>query len=421
MATPPAGCASPALLASALVPAVEGGLESQLTHSEMLPWGQRRRRRQRVTITKQLAWAELVRLQGKEEELLDGGNTESGAPVPLVKGLLRKRQVCRGREARHSSCGRLPAELQRSGFIFRGEGADQVPPHPATVPEPGSPSTVARSRAGSSSPSACLRRRQTFTGDSLKVRAVPAASDEGFCECARLIAKDVPRTFPGHPRVDQVRLLMADVLRAYARRDQELGYVQGMCFAAAGACLGSRDLSDATRRFEALMAGLRVLWMPSFPVITVGLPVLEELLRERDPDLLEHMTGVGLDLLMVIPGAWLSLLAKWLPLEAFLEVLPFVGKEGLTGLLAATLLILLYHRSELVRCRGMEEALECLARLATKPPPERLLEMCEAALPKLHPRLRGGAGRGKEAAADFMGLGRLGRSLAAAALGGGRC
>lgn len=188
--------------------------------------------------------------------------------------------------------------------------------------------------------------------------------------------------------MDLVRLRIADVLRGYAKRDIELGYVQGMCFAAAGACITSAELPEAERRFDALMAGLRPLWTPGFPVVSAGIPILEELLRDSDPELLEHLQGVGLSLLMVIPSAWLSLMSKWLPLEAFLEALPLLGQEGLAGLLAATLLILLYRREDLLACASLEAALDCFAGFAGRPPPERLVEMCLASLPKLRPRLR---------------------------------
>lgn len=231
-----------------------------------------------------------------------------------------------------------------------------------------------------------------------------APDAEVFRECARLIAKDVPRTFPSEASVDRVRLRIADVLREYARRDVELGYVQGMCFAAAGACISTSSLSDAGERFEALMSGLRPLWLPGFPMVQHGLPLLEEILCERDPELFQHLLGVGLDFLMVIPSAWLSVLAKWVPLGTFLELLPLLSREGLLGLLAATLLLLLFHRDALIHCWSLEDVLDFLGGLASKEPPDRLLEMCEASLPALRPALRQRAGR-------------LGLELAAAALG----
>lgn len=213
--------------------------------------------------------------------------------------------------------------------------------------------------------------------------------DQDFCQSARQIAKDVPRTFAGNPRVDQVRLWMAEVLRAHVRRDAELGYVQGMCFVAAGACVGCRDLPEADCRFRALMACFRPLWLPDFPVVVEGLPLLEELLREYAPGLIEHLTCFGVELMTVTLSGWLSLLAKWLPLEAFLEALPVIGREGLEGLLAASLCILQYHRAVLLHCEDMEEILRHFANMAAMQPPEYLVDRCLNLVPAMRKFLKG--------------------------------
>mmetsp|Transcript_101896 Transcript_101896/g.287538 ORF Transcript_101896/g.287538 Transcript_101896/m.287538 type:complete len:406 (+) Transcript_101896:75-1292(+) len=212
--------------------------------------------------------------------------------------------------------------------------------------------------------------------------------DADFQECARLIAKDMRRTFPGDPQVDQIRLCMADILRAHARRDCELGYVQGMCFVAAGVCLSGVGMAQAAEEFDAFIGLLRPLWLPGFPLINSGIPVLAEILTERDPELLDHLTSnAGVDWHMVIPGAWLSVFAKWLPIDAFRDTLPFVCKGGLAGLLTTTLLILLYNRDRLLGCRGLEEALDCINNLSRSQPPDRLLEMCTVSLPTVQARL----------------------------------
>lgn len=204
-------------------------------------------------------------------------------------------------------------------------------------------------------------------------------------EYARTIARDVKRTFHGNSRVDDVRLQIADVLRSYAQRDPELGYTQGMCFAAAIVCLHNDDAAegDATGAFETLMGSLRRLWLPGFPWVFGGVPILQELLADRDPELANHLAVLDLDLTVVAAGAWVSVFARWLPMEVLGEVLPFLSKEGLTGFLAVTLMMLLYHRERLLHLHCPQEALAYLTDLSSEAPPEGLLDMCAVAVPKI--------------------------------------
>lgn len=206
-----------------------------------------------------------------------------------------------------------------------------------------------------------------------------------FAECARLISRDIPRTFSGNPKVDCIRLRIAEVLRSYAQKDPELGYTQGMCFPAAAVCLRD-DGPEATTSFESLMGHLRGLWLPGFPLVLEGTALFQGLLQEHDPEVLHHFIQIGIDLEMVLPKPWLTLFARWLPLPSFLEAMPFLAQEGFPGVLAITLMLLLYHRWFLLGCENFEEVLVYLNGLPTKPPPERLIDMCTVALPGLRAR-----------------------------------
>eukprot|EP00927_Polykrikos_kofoidii_P067745 TRINITY_DN63192_c0_g1_i1.p1 TRINITY_DN63192_c0_g1~~TRINITY_DN63192_c0_g1_i1.p1 ORF type:complete len:401 (-),score=46.62 TRINITY_DN63192_c0_g1_i1:32-1234(-) len=213
--------------------------------------------------------------------------------------------------------------------------------------------------------------------------------DVSFREYARIIARDVPRVFAGIREVDTVRLRVLEVLRKYAQTDPEIGYTQGMCFAATVVCLLARSPGCAEDMFELLMSGLRGLWGADFPMVLEGTPVLVLLLTERDPELVEHLDSLSLNFSMVIPSAWLSTFGKWLPLENLLEVVPFLGREGLAGFLTVTLIVLLFNRSALLQCTDLGEALTYFYSLSKKPPPEELLKMCEVALPSLRKRING--------------------------------
>eukprot|EP00928_Gymnodinium_smaydae_P099178 TRINITY_DN9393_c0_g1_i3.p1 TRINITY_DN9393_c0_g1~~TRINITY_DN9393_c0_g1_i3.p1 ORF type:complete len:273 (-),score=26.81 TRINITY_DN9393_c0_g1_i3:135-863(-) len=198
-------------------------------------------------------------------------------------------------------------------------------------------------------------------------------------ECARIIARDVPRTFSGDARIDAVRLHVAELLRGYARADPEIGYVQGMCFVAAIFCLLS-DTSLSQIEYNLFMADMRSLWLPGFPIVMVGTPMLERLLGERDPDLTEHFDTLDFNLDMVVPGAWLSGLAKWLPVTCLLEILPFLRSQGMAGLITATLLILMFHRASLLQCLDLEGTLTFMSSLPSLAAPDRLAEMCNVSV-----------------------------------------
>ena len=129
-------------------------------------------------------------------------------------------------------------------------------------------------------------------------------------------------------------------------QDPDLGYTQGMCFAAAVVCLGTGDLQEKQQRFSKLMSDLRPsakiqssrkkfiisntsqipfvktdhvcfravcdlhflslnipgnhaltertatgcdLWLPGFPLVRQGVPALESMLASKDPELLHHL------------------------------------------------------------------------------------------------------------------------------------
>eukprot|EP00439_Symbiodinium_sp_Y106_P011842 s6876_g1.t2 len=191
-----------------------------------------------------------------------------------------------------------------------------------------------------------------------------------FNEAAVVIARDVSRVFPSNSRVHDVRIEIAEILRAYARedwhkntarrlfenpfpavmhqklhcmssaishwseQDPDLGYTQGMCFAAAVVAVGDGDLAGKQQRFSQLMEKLRDLWMPGFPLVERGIPIVESMLASKDPELMHHLyQTIKMDLGMVIPSAWLSVFGKWLPLDVLQdlvarsldEILPFIN------------------------------------------------------------------------------------------------
>mmetsp|Transcript_14922 Transcript_14922/g.28017 ORF Transcript_14922/g.28017 Transcript_14922/m.28017 type:complete len:420 (+) Transcript_14922:86-1345(+) len=230
-----------------------------------------------------------------------------------------------------------------------------------------------------SSPTASSRMASPLAEEHLEEasRRLPA-DDDRFNEVAVVIARDVGRVFPANNKVHDVRLDIAEILRAYAREDPDLGYTQGMCFAAAVVALGEGDLVSKQQRFTRLMQKLRDLWVPGFPLVEQGIPAVEAMLAHKDPELMHHLYHIiMMDLGMVVPGAWLSMFGKWLPIHVLEDIVPFLEKEGFAGFVILTVLLLLAHRSKLLAARTLDEILPCINGLSKEDAPDQLLQVCQ--------------------------------------------
>ena len=152
--------------------------------------------------------------------------------------------------------------------------------------------------------------------------------------------------FAGNEHVDRVRIKMCNILRAYAQKDAELGYTQGMCYPAAVMCLLEKTEEEAQESFEALVRQLRTLWLGrhEFPMLKDYIPKFSELLQQYDPELADHLDPLVPNLWAILPSAWLSCFAKWLPVRALLDVVPFIVSVGRSGLLTVTLVMFLHYR-----------------------------------------------------------------------------
>merc|ERR1719223_1244399 len=104
-------------------------------------------------------------------------------------------------------------------------------------------------------------------------------------------------------------------------------------------------------------------------MVCEGTPILVGIMCERDPELVYHFGDISLNFSTVIPCAWLSIFAKWLPLESLLEIVPFLGREGFPGFLVVTIVVLLYNRGSLLLCDDLSDAMPFLSTLSKRPPP----------------------------------------------------
>ncbi|KAG1337963.1 TBC1 domain family member 8B [Cocos nucifera] len=180
------------------------------------------------------------------------------------------------------------------------------------------------------------------------------------------IEKDLPRTFPGHPALDEDgRNALRRLLTAYARHNPSVGYCQAMNF----------------------FAGLLLLLMPeenAFWTLTgiiddyfdgyyseemvesqVDQLVLEELIRERFPKLVNHLDYLGVQVAWVTGPWFLSIFMNMLPWESVLriwDVLLFEGNRVM--LFRAALALMELYGPPLVTTKDAGDAVTLLQSLA---------------------------------------------------------
>ncbi|KAL5712542.1 hypothetical protein ACHQM5_014704 [Ranunculus cassubicifolius] len=176
------------------------------------------------------------------------------------------------------------------------------------------------------------------------------------------IEKDLPRTFPGHPALDEDgRNALRRLLTAYARHNPSVGYCQAMNF----------------------FAGLLLLLMPFWALLgimddyfdgyyseemiesQVDQLVFEELVRERFPKLVNHLDYLGVEVAWVTGPWFLSIFVNMLPWESVLRVWDVLLFEGNRVMLFQTSLALMdLYGPALVTTKDAGDAITLLQSLA---------------------------------------------------------
>ncbi|KAL9269699.1 TBC1 domain family member 8-like protein [Drosera capensis] len=156
------------------------------------------------------------------------------------------------------------------------------------------------------------------------------------------IEKDLPRTFPGHPALDEEgRNSLRRILRAYARHNPSVGYCQAMNFFAGILLL----LMPEENAFWTLVGIIddyfEGYYTHEMIESQVDQLVFEELMRERFPKLVNHLDYLGVQLAW-ISGPWfLSIFVNMLPWESVLRVWDVLLFEGNRVMLFRTALALM--------------------------------------------------------------------------------
>ncbi|XP_022745809.1 ecotropic viral integration site 5 protein homolog [Durio zibethinus] len=180
------------------------------------------------------------------------------------------------------------------------------------------------------------------------------------------IEKDLPRTFPGHPALDDDgRKALRRLLTAYARHNPSVGYCQAMNFFAALLLL----LMPEENAFWALMGIIDDYfdgyYSEEMVESQVDQLVFEELVRERFPKLVNHLDYLGVQVAWVTGPWFLSIFMNMLPWESVLRVWDVLLFEGNRVMLFRTALALMeFYGPALVTTKDAGDAVTLLQSLA---------------------------------------------------------
>ncbi|KAK1421256.1 hypothetical protein QVD17_23448 [Tagetes erecta] len=180
------------------------------------------------------------------------------------------------------------------------------------------------------------------------------------------IEKDLPRTFPGHPALDEGgRNALRRLLTAYARHNPSVGYCQAMNFFAGLLLL----LMPEENAFWALLGILddyfEGYYSEEMIESQVDQLVFEELVRERFPKLVNHLDFLGVQIAWVSGPWFLSIFMNMLPWESVLRVWDVLLFQGNRVMLFRTALALMeLYGPALVTTKDAGDAITLLQSLA---------------------------------------------------------
>ncbi|KAL2323849.1 hypothetical protein Fmac_022907 [Flemingia macrophylla] len=180
------------------------------------------------------------------------------------------------------------------------------------------------------------------------------------------IEKDLPRTFPGHPALDEDgRNALRRLLTAYARHNPSVGYCQAMNFFAGLLLL----LMPEENAFWTLMGILDDYfdgyYSEEMIESQVDQLVFEELVRERFPKLANHLDYLGVQVAWVTGPWFLSIFVNMLPWESVLRVWDVLLFEGNRVMLFRTAVSLMeLYGPALVTTKDAGDAVTLLQSLA---------------------------------------------------------
>ncbi|KPI83740.1 putative rab6 GTP-binding protein [Leptomonas seymouri] len=191
----------------------------------------------------------------------------------------------------------------------------------------------------------------------------------GYAAALEAIDRDIGRTFPHHvlfhgalrPPVGQCQLQR--LLRAYATRDPEVGYCQGMAFVAAVVLMAAPE-PQAYQIFCGLMRddncsarnnrlggrhGMRQLYRPGFPLLQTLLAKLERHVQSLLPALAAHLQSNDVHVSMFASRWFLTLFVHQLPPQLLLRVWDFFLFRGWPVMVQVAVALLHQEQGDLLK------------------------------------------------------------------------
>ncbi|KAL8538548.1 hypothetical protein ACS0TY_000534 [Phlomoides rotata] len=180
------------------------------------------------------------------------------------------------------------------------------------------------------------------------------------------IEKDLPRTFPGHPALDEDgRNALRRLLTAYARHNPSVGYCQAMNFFAGLLLLLMPEENAFWTMLGILDDYFDGYYSEEMLESQVDQLVFEELVRERFPRLVNHLDYLGVQVAWVSAPWFLTIFMNMLPWESVLRVWDVLLFQGNRVMLFRTALAIMeLYGPALVTTKDAADAITLLQSLA---------------------------------------------------------
>ncbi|MCO5613264.1 hypothetical protein L7F22_067540 [Adiantum nelumboides] len=193
-------------------------------------------------------------------------------------------------------------------------------------------------------------------------------SDVGILEkWTSQIEKDLPRTFPGHPALDEDgRNALRRLLTAYARHNPDVGYCQAMNFFAALLLLMMPEENAFWTLTGFIDDYFEGYYSEKMLESQVDQLVLDDLVRRYFPRLVSHLETLGVQVAWVTGPWFLSIFVNILPWESVLRVWDVLLYDGNRSMLFQTALALLeQHGSAILTTKDAGDAVTMLQSSAS--------------------------------------------------------
>eukprot|EP01062_Namystynia_karyoxenos_P080588 TRINITY_DN8701_c0_g1_i1.p1 TRINITY_DN8701_c0_g1~~TRINITY_DN8701_c0_g1_i1.p1 ORF type:complete len:878 (+),score=231.95 TRINITY_DN8701_c0_g1_i1:77-2710(+) len=193
-----------------------------------------------------------------------------------------------------------------------------------------------------------------------KHKTVLARCGHGTLRAFRDIERDLHRTCPGHAAEQQVLSSCSSVLHAYAVRNPDVGYCQGMNRLAA---LLTSAMPEERAFWTLALVVERVVpdYYKGLQGAVVDLRLLECMVAQLEPLLWQHLQGIGFSCSVVFTQTLVCLFAACLPPESTLVLWRGIFAHGAPRLrlLRLTCSLISLLKADLLSAQDMPAAVDC--------------------------------------------------------------